>query len=385
MSPSARSSTSQTAPSVLFVSPGPSLANPASGEGTRLQQLSRGLDDRGWDVLALVPESSATSPDWVRRTYTYEQWSLPFLLDLNPSFVCALARVLRAESVDVIHTSNGVCTASVLTRLTSPETTVSYASQNVEADHARDFVDPELPVYKRVLGPRLIPWIERATIACADLMTTVSEKDRETFIEWYGVAPERITAIPTGTQEVDESSLEPPDVVRERLGLESGVPVAVFHGSYAHPPNEEAFELLAEEIAPTFVGEVQFLLVGKGVPELGGENVVVAGFVEDLFSVLHAADFAVVPILHGGGTKTKLYDYISLGLPIVTTEKGVEGVDLEDGVHALVTDGAGEEFTEAVAELAESETRWAELRENLVDLSEALSWSRSVERLARFY
>mgnify|MGYP007124905668 CR=1 FL=1 len=34
------------------------------------------------------------------------------------------------------------------------------------------------------------------------------------------------------------------------------------------------------------IGEVQFLLVGKGVPEMGGENVVVAGFVEDLFSVL---------------------------------------------------------------------------------------------------
>lgn len=80
-----------------------------------------------------------------------------------------------------------------------------------------------------------------------------------------------------------------------------------------------------------------------------------------------------------------MYDYISLGLPIVTTEKGVEGIDLEDGVHAILTDGVGEEFINAVAELAGSEARRTELRENLVDLSEVLSWSRSVERLARFY
>ena len=68
----------------------------------------------------------------------------------------------------------------------------------------------------------------------------------------------------------------------------------------------------------------------------------------------------------------------------MTTEKGVEGIDLEDGVHALVTDGVGEEFTAAVEELVENRRR-AELGENLMDLSETLSWSRSVERLVRFY
>jgi len=53
----------------------------------------------------------------------------------------------------------------------------------------------------------------------------------------------------------------------------------------------------------------------------GGEDVNSAGFVDDLFSTLNAADFAVAPILYGGGTKTKVYDYLSLGLPLVSMKK----------------------------------------------------------------
>lgn len=128
---------------MLFVSPGPSLSTPASGEGTRLKHLSRGLAERGWDVLALVPDDVTDHPEWVRRGYSYDQWGMPFLLDLNPSFLSTLATILRSEDVDVIHTSNGVCGATLLARLFSPSTTVTYAAQNVEADHARDFVDPE--------------------------------------------------------------------------------------------------------------------------------------------------------------------------------------------------------------------------------------------------
>lgn len=234
----------------------------------------------------------------------------------------------------------------------------------------------------------MIPLIERATVACADLVTTVSEKDREAFIERYGVASDRIRAIPTGTQSVDESELEDRNAVRERLGLDSNVPVAVFHGSYAHPPNEEAFELLVDEIVPALRErgvELQVLLVGKGVPDVDTGDVVVAGFVDDLFSVLHATDFAVVPIQHGGGTKTKLFDYISVGLPIVTTAKGAEGVDLVDGEHASITEAVDEAFLDRIEHLATASEQRAEYATALRSLADQLTWERSVDRLAAFY
>lgn len=372
---------------VLFVSPGPELVTPASGEGTRLKHLSQELAEE-WDVLALVPESTGDArPEWVRRQYTYQQWSLPFLTDLNPSFLRVLSRVLRRERVDVVHLSHGVCAARALSALFRTGALVSHASQNVEAEHARDFVDPELPVHKRLLGPRLIPVIERATVRYADCVTTVSEADGEALVDRYGLDETRVRAIPTGTNVIEASALEPRETVRERYGLDAEA-IGVFHGSYAHPPNAEAVEVLAETVAPAVRErgvDVEFLLIGKGMPEIDDPDVTTAGFVEDLFSTLNVADFAVVPILHGGGTKTKVYDYLSLGMPLISTAKGVEGIDVEDGVHGLVTEGVDEAFVDGVVRLA----RNSELREafsgNICELARERTWERSGERLSAFY
>jgi len=371
---------------VLFVSPGPSIADPESGEGARLHNLSRHLAEE-WDVYTLVPEAVADeTPSWVRRQYTYSQWSMPFLTDLNPSFLRSVRHAISDASIDVVHVSTGVC-ASRLVAVVGGDVAVVYAAQNVEADHAQDFVDPDLPAYKRLFGPRLIPLIERASVGCAAGITTVSEKDRGRFVERYGVDPGRIRAVPTGTESIDSDSLEDPTVVRDRYGLGDG-PVAVFHGYYEHPPNREAAELIDERIAPALRErgvDVEFLLVGKGAPDVSSPNVHAVGFVDDLYSVLGAADLAVVPILHGGGTKTKVYDYVSLGLPIVATKKGLEGIDLEDGRHALVTAGVDEAFVEAVEEVVVDEDLSSELTENLRRLAEEWSWDRSADRLEAFY
>ena len=53
---------------------------------------------------------------------------------------------------------------------------------------------------------------------------------------------------------------------------------------------------------------------------------------------------AIVPLLKGGGTKLKLLDYLSVGLPIVTTKKGVEGIEAKNSVHILISNSVDEEF-----------------------------------------
>jgi hypothetical protein len=125
---------------VLFISPGSSISNPASGEGTRLRQLSRYLAS-SFDVYSLVPENlNDNSVNWITKQCSYTQWSLPFLTDLNPSFIHAVINIVRERQIDIIHTSKGVCAATVIAGILT-DTTVVYAAQNVEADHAEDFVD----------------------------------------------------------------------------------------------------------------------------------------------------------------------------------------------------------------------------------------------------
>lgn len=372
---------------VLFVSPGPGITTPASGEGTRLKHLSQALSV-DWDVVVMVPETAhERRPEWVTEIYTYNQWSLPSLTDLNPAFIRVLQRILNEHQIDVVHLSKGVCTASVLTSKLQLDTKIVYAAQNVEAEHATDFVDPSLPIHKRLLGPRLIPFIEYLTVQCADRITTVSEADRRTFIERYDVSADRIAAIPTGVTEVDKARLRSKAEVREEFGIEAEY-VAVFHGSYTHPPNREAVELIDKDIAPRLSDRslnLDWLLVGKGMPACESRNVHSVGFVEDLFSVLNVADVAVVPICHGGGTKTKVYDYISLSLPIVSTTKGVEGIDLEDRTHAAILPDVDETFVETIIDVVRDDDKRDRMSKHLQKLGDRWSWDRSAERLNTLY
>lgn len=373
---------------VLFVSPGPNLMTPASGHGTRLRHLSKELQSLGWDVLTLVPErNSDDEPPWVRRQYSYQQWSFPFLTDLNPSFVRSMARIIKNESVDIVHVSHGVCLTHLLSIIFNSGTAVNYASQNVEAEHARDFVNPDLPIYKRLLGPRLIPPIERLTVRCADSVTTVSRSDRMKIVDRYRIDPKRVKAVQTGTSIIDKSKLESQDSVRERYGLTADT-VIVFHGSYAHPPNAEAVDIIVEKILPRVRDrgfDIEFLLVGKGMPQVEEQRITTAGFVEDLFATLNAADFAVVPILHGGGTRTKVYDYLSLGMPIISTAKGIKGIDLEDGVHGYVTETVNADFIDGVVRLAQDLESRNAFAENVGELAKEMTWKQSGNQLSRFY
>lgn len=371
---------------ILFVSPGPNIGKPESGEGTRLHQLSRRLAD-SWDVFTLVPAAqSDPEPNWVTEQYTYSQWRFPYLTDLNPAFVRSLRRVLSREQIDILHGSAGICTAELVTGGAGEPTTV-YAAQNVEADHVRDFVNPTLPIYKRLLAPALVPFIERITVSCADAVTTVSEKDREQFVTRYNVAADRTRAIPTGTVTVDDADLDSPATIKERYGLDSQF-LGVFHGYYHHYPNEEAATLIDEHVAPRArdMGlDIDFLLVGKDPPRISSPNVTAVGFVDDLYSVLGAADIAVVPIRHGGGTKTKIYDYVTLGLPMVTTEKATEGIDLEHERHALVSADVDGEFVDNIRRLLTDREFAGTMSAHVETLAGEWNWDRSAARLAAFY
>jgi len=58
--------------------------------------------------------------------------------------------------------------------------------------------------------------------------------------------------------------------------------------------------------------------------------------------------------MEGGGTRIKILDAFSQGIPVVSTTVGAEGLSLEKGKHILLADTVAE-FVEAVTELMENE------------------------------
>ncbi|OPZ86636.1 MAG: Spore coat protein SA [Firmicutes bacterium ADurb.Bin419] len=186
-------------------------------------------------------------------------------------------------------------------------------------------------------------------------MISVGHTDKDIFQRFFNVAENKITVIPSG---VDIKPL--PDYwtkleIRRQYAIPGDKIVVVFHGSYFHPPNKCAFDQIANYIAPeTFKRNpnLLFLLIGTGVPHYDGINLLGLGFIDDLHSVFSASDMAIVPLSSGGGTKLKVLDYLGAGLPIISTNKGIEGLNIVPGQHSVIAKDAGPDFVRVILQLA---------------------------------
>ncbi|EKD98588.1 MAG: hypothetical protein ACD_23C00354G0001, partial [uncultured bacterium] len=144
----------------------------------------------------------------------------------------------------------------------------------------------------------------------------------------------------------------------------------VFVGGYQHPPNIDAVQYFVSEIMPILrrrLPGVRFHAVGsrppKDILELAGDDVIIAGFVEDLDSLLNKMRVSVAPLRYGAGIKGKIGSAMAVGLPVVATSIALEGMALTNGENILMADDA-KDFAETVARLYENEQLWLSISES---------------------
>ncbi len=147
-----------------------------------------------------------------------------------------------------------------------------------------------------------------------------------------------------------------------------------FVGSESHTPNLDAVVWMCQEVIPRLRlrGEkFTFQVIGKWrspyVKELCRlcPEMELMGYVDDLRAFLEGS-IAVVPIRIGSGMRMKILDAVTARCPFVTTAKGVEGIDLENGRECLMADDP-DAFADAIIRLAGD----AELQEQLALRAEA--------------
>ena len=193
---------------------------------------------------------------------------------------------------------------------------------------------------------------DRRRLAAYDLLVTMSDDDDGAVRE---VSDTPSVLVPNG---VDTSAL--------RAGPPVGEPVAIFTGTLAYPPNAEALLWLLRDLWPRVRAAVpgaRLLVVGRDAPEearrLAGadDSVTLAGWVPEMQTWFDRASVVLVPIRSGGGTRLKVLDGLASGRAMVTTSAGAEGVDLRDGEHALIVDGADAFVAATVAVLRDAGLR----------------------------
>ena len=195
--------------------------------------------------------------------------------------------------------------------------------------------------------------------AAADAVLTVSRKEADLVNDFVGDSG-LAHAVPD-TEDMPASPLP----LAERKGV-------LFIGNFRHPPNVQAVQHLSEDILPRVPPELlaahPVYVVGNGLEEVVGNQEVklkgltLIGWVPQVSTYLQRARISVIPLLYGAGTKRKLMQSLLVGTPCVSTTIGVEGLDLDDGVHVLVADDASK-FAESIQRLLTDDELWHRLKE----------------------
>ena len=178
---------------------------------------------------------------------------------------------------------------------------------------------------------------ERSYVQRFDGIIAVSELDRSIFIQDYGVAPERVAVIHNG---VDAKYFS----FTERRA--DGPLIVMFPASFGYPPNRLAALRLARRIMPRLWKthpDAQLWLVGQAAgPDIlalaSDERIFVTGRVNSVLPYFEQASFLCAPLEMGSGTKTKVIEALSAGLPVVCTALAAEGLGVVDGEHLGVRD-----------------------------------------------
>lgn len=305
---------------------------------------------------------------WFAKTTRFGQ----FLLEGTPAstrhrhspeiqaWVDTQARSGRFDAITCEHSANEV-----------------FVSATVQAHIPRRVVDIHSSVYgtckqQLATGTAENPLRERLNLALlkryegrycrkfTDLVVTTADDARQI----QELCPTRPVHVVTNGVDLETFPRRPQDPSGHDL---------VFVGAMDTPANVDAAVYLSREIFPlirTRYKDATLYLVGtRPTPPVlalkDSPGVVVTGKVPSTTDYLHKATVCVVPLRIGYGIKNKTLEAMAAGIPIVSSDRGLEGLQVDSGDVPLraLRANTPEDYVHQISQLFEN----SELRQQLSD------------------
>jgi len=239
------------------------------------------------------------------------------------------------------------------------------------AEHAGD------PLRRAYFGMQARKMFECEKKACREAarIIAVSPTDASLMQSMFGIAAEKISAVPTG---VDIDYFRRPAHIRRETDL-------VFVGSMDWMPNVDGVQYFVREILPlirrerpqctlTVVGRKpgpDILALAKLDPQIR-----ITGTVPDVRPHLWGSRVSIVPLRIGGGTRLKIYESMAGSVPVVSTTVGAEGLDVNHPATIRLADTPSA-FASECLRLLNGQAEADRMAEEALDLVAArFSWDR---------
>ena len=347
-------------PRLLFISPLCLIPADAGGK-IRSSDLLKGMRGRHFDIGLVMPQPAAGPPlEPAAKAELCDQfWSWP--QRLAPPLSIRLLGLLSSLPMSVQLDDYGPAHAAVARSIAKFKPNI-VVYDFVHADVLRKpqhrqpaiclthNVEAEIcerhALKAKKLGERLV-WriearkmrnFERRALERYDTVVAISERDGQRFSARYGL--QRVRPIPTGV-DLDFFARMPP---RSPEGIAHQI---VFVGAMDWRANLEGMSHFLAVVWPQIRARqprAELTIVGKHPPDAfkalaaSAGGVTLTGWVEDVRPWVAKADIFIVPLRVGGGTRLKIYEAFSMGIAVVSTTLGAEGLAGVHGQHFLCAD-----------------------------------------------
>lgn len=166
----------------------------------------------------------------------------------------------------------------------------------------------------------------------------------------------------------------------------------LFTGNMDYAPNVDAVQYFVREMWPALRErhpETRFVIAGQrpvdAVKRLEENGVEVTGFVPDLSDMYAQASVVVAPLRFGAGTQNKVLEAMAMGVPVVCTHIGFEGLQVKSGEGVIMAREKSRFIEEVDQLLSDQEMRRKVGEQGLSIARNRFSWDIISKQLATYF
>lgn len=354
-------------PRLLFISPR-FLFPMESGGQIRSGQILRHLHDRHFKITLLSPATAGLErryaetiksicanfisyrrqprPSWQsqlsRAAALWAPLPVSVVSDVSVELQNLIAAELRREYEIVVY--DFIHAAANFIPYASP--TQIVFTHNVEHEIYKRQAEMSQPFWRHALWQaqyKKMRAFETAALSWFDRIIAVSEKDRDYFQRQNPAWD--IKVIPTGV-----------DLEYFRYRAPQRAPEIVFVGSMDYAANIEGIGWFLRQVWGRLKRKhpaATVKIIGRYPPasllkEFAHDcQIRFTGRVDEVYREARSGGVYIVPLRVGSGTRIKIFEAMAMGIPMVSTRIGVEGLPVTPNEHYLEAD-APQDFADAV-------------------------------------
>jgi glycosyltransferase involved in cell wall biosynthesis len=301
----------------------------------------------------------------------------------SPELCQAVRDHAAASRVDVWHCEWTPYAQTLKCAIDGPRVVVAH---NVESVIWQRYHETERNPLKRwYIGKqwRKFERFERRVLGDVTRTIAVSDVDAERLRHEFGV--ERVDVVENG---VDTAYFQPPEFARRRPGR------LLFLGSLDWRPNLDGVVEMLDKVFPSVRAAeptATLAIVGRNPPDWlrrCAEATPGAELFADVPDVRpHLAECAlmVVPLRIGGGSRLKILESLSSGVPVVSTRVGAEGLCLEAGRHVTIVEGIAELAPAVIDAIRHPDVLAEQAEAGRAEVLRRYDWDALAEKMERVW